>query len=1532
MKTRRRLPIALAALALLNLSARVTAQQGLPGGGSVVSGSATIGAPAAGQLTVRQDSQRAIIDWNSFSIGAGQSVRFVQPGADAAVLNRVTGSTPSTIAGSLSGNGQVFLVNPNGIAITPTGAVQLGGGFVASTLDIRNDDFMAGRLGFSARDGATGCVANAGTVQVAPGGYVALLSDRVSNEGRISAPLGRVALGAGSQATLDLSGDGFLQIGWNGGTRAADSGVDVSGSVQAVGGRIELKAADARAALRSVVNVSGSLVATSVSGRDGAIVLEAGSGGSAQVSGQIDVSGQAGAGRVAISGNAVTIDGEAARIDARSAAGRGGAVSATAHDALTLGRVVVDASGVSGGGSVLLGGDLRGGGTLAHARTTDVQTGASIRADALVQGTGGSIVLWSDERTEFRGLLSARGAGSGAGGSAEVSSHGVLGFEGNVDLRAVSGRSGELLLDPFNVTISTGADSNHNASFTATGNSSVINTTTLQTALASANVTVSTGSSGVQSGDITVANTLTWASGNTLTLTAARDVTLNAAVSATHGGGLTATAGRNVNVNSNLTGSGAAFNVALQASPSAGAVSISNATIATNGGTLTASATQSGAAAITLTNAGLSVGTGSGSLTASSNNNGLIINGSLSVNGNVTLQGSTSASVATVTSPNRFGVNFATGSSVSLTSGTLVVTGTATNNAAGLYAAGNLTLTNTGSGSLSLAGVSASGYATRLGGGTLTSTGNVSVSGSGTRLVIDSGAAFVVTGGSLAISGSNSSSTVAAISIKGTDTFTNTAGGALTFTGTSSGYRGIEAQTSAALTFNGTTSMTGSSSTGQGIYIDGAITLATGTLGLSGTSTSGFGLYQSATGSLTNSGNLTLTGNGGMSLRGSTISTSGVLSLGGSGTIDQGSTGSITAASLSVQGSSANYALDSASNQIATIAGSAASLTLVDAGGLTVGTVSGTSGIATTGAVSLRASGSVTLASGASVQGGNPVIAAGSHFVNQAGSSAVVATSGRWLIYSADASGNTFGTLDSGNTALWNQTYASLAPASVTASGSRYVFAHQPTLTFSSIATSKVYGDDASSSLGARYTVSGYDGGVPHAYLADSASTAFGGTPTLSSTGAAATATVSGGPYVISIAQGTATSNTGYALVFDSSGSLSVTPRALTVQAGNASHVYGNTLTFAGTEFSTSGLVNSDSVSSVSLASTGASATANVGSYAITSSGATGSDLSNYSVSYLNGTLSVTPRALTVQTANGTHVYGNALSFAGTEFSATGLVNSDTVSSVSLASTGASGTAGVGTYAITGSSASGSGLSNYSISYLDGSLGVTPRALTVQASSGSHVYGNALTFAGTEFTATGLVNGDSVTTVNLSSTGASGTTNVGSYAITGSGASGSGLSNYSISYLNGVLAVTPRALYYVADVSTRPYGVSNLPLNGALIGFVNGDTVASATSGSLRWSTTAGPGTATGLYAIVGSGLQVPSGNYVLAQAASNATALRITDTPLPAVPSLFLASARPSLKVGNDAGQPLPNCGPCAGDAAAINACPVVTRDDGGR
>jgi filamentous hemagglutinin family protein len=538
--------------------------QSLPSGGQVVSGGITIGAPSNGALAITQSSPSAIVNWQSFSIGQGHRVDIAQPNAQAAILNRVTGDMRSIVAGQLNATGQVYLVNPNGIAITQTGQVNAAG-FVASSLAIANDDFNAGRLQFRG-SGASASVTNRGTITIGRGGYAALMGGTVSNAGTITVPLGRVGLASGERATLDLSGDGFLQVAVPTAAGGRGALVRSSGRISADGGSVILTAAAAQSVARQAVNLSGTIGARSVSGRNGSVTLSGGEGtikvastalidassqstenggrvrvrgGSVDLAGTVDVSGAI-AGRVALRGSrALALSGKLVAI------GSDGRVTATAPSITSQGALI-DVSGTVGGGTVEIGGGRQGGGRLTHAQSVDIDGGTIIRADATEKGSGGNITVWSDNLTRFVGTISAKGGPQGGnGGEAEVSSHGRLAYDGKTILTAIKGSFGTLLLDPYNVTISNGADSNQSG-FVATGDDSVINTTTLQNALATANVTVATGAvsgAGAQAGNITVAAPISWNSSALLTLSAANAIAINAYVYVNGYGRVTLTTG-----------------------------------------------------------------------------------------------------------------------------------------------------------------------------------------------------------------------------------------------------------------------------------------------------------------------------------------------------------------------------------------------------------------------------------------------------------------------------------------------------------------------------------------------------------------------------------------------------------------------------------------------------------------------------------------------------------------------------------------------------------------------------------------------------------------------------------------------------------------------------------------------------------------------------------------------------------------------------------------------------------------------------
>ena len=241
----------------------------LPGGGQVSAGQATISSTGAA-MTINQGSQRAIINWQNFDIGSQASVNFQQPNSSAVTLNRAGGPAASRIEGQLTANGQVFLINPSGVLFGSGARVNVGG-LVASTLNIRDADFLSGNYVFS---GNGGSITNQGQITAAPGGYLAFISPSITNNGTISAPQGTVAMGAGERVRLNFAGDRLVGLDVSAGT--IDTLITNNQAIRAEGGAILLTAAGAEAVTRSVINNSGVLEASSLTQDGGRIVLTAG--------------------------------------------------------------------------------------------------------------------------------------------------------------------------------------------------------------------------------------------------------------------------------------------------------------------------------------------------------------------------------------------------------------------------------------------------------------------------------------------------------------------------------------------------------------------------------------------------------------------------------------------------------------------------------------------------------------------------------------------------------------------------------------------------------------------------------------------------------------------------------------------------------------------------------------------------------------------------------------------------------------------------------------------------------------------------------------------------------------------------------------------------------------------------------------------------------------------------------------------------------------------------------------------------------
>ena len=272
-------------LATTLLAGSALAQQlPLPTGAQVSSGAASI-STSGNVMTVNQGTSKAAINWDSFSIGRGATVNFVQPSANALVLNRVVGNERSVIDGALNANGQVFLLNSNGVLFNQSARVNTAD-LVASTLALSDADFNAGNYRFTG-NGAAAPVINFGQINMAAGGYAALLGGQVANQGTITARLGTVALAAGDQVSLNFNGNSLVNVTVDRAVFAAL--VENRGAIVADGGVVVLTAKAVDALMATVVNNTGEIRARTVANREGKIFLLGGfDGGAVDVAGTLD--------------------------------------------------------------------------------------------------------------------------------------------------------------------------------------------------------------------------------------------------------------------------------------------------------------------------------------------------------------------------------------------------------------------------------------------------------------------------------------------------------------------------------------------------------------------------------------------------------------------------------------------------------------------------------------------------------------------------------------------------------------------------------------------------------------------------------------------------------------------------------------------------------------------------------------------------------------------------------------------------------------------------------------------------------------------------------------------------------------------------------------------------------------------------------------------------------------------------------------------------------------------------------------------
>ncbi|CAN5680259.1 hypothetical protein BH09PSE5_BH09PSE5_12520 [soil metagenome] len=449
------------------------AQAVLPIGLAVAHGQASV-STIGDRMTVTS-SDRAILNWQGFSIGAGQGVRFAQPDASSRVLNRVVGNDPSQILGQLSSNGAVWLLNPNGV-LFGTGARVDVGGLVASTLNVDDIGWLSGRFSFDrdprALDG--GEIRNQGELRTLSGGKVLLLGSSVANEGLIDAPGGQIVLAAG--ASIELVDTHLPNLAVR---VSAPAGEALNmGRLMAPGGRIDLAGA--------AVNQSGIVRADSF--------------------------GEGPAGTITLRSSGATVVG--GEMSARSSAGVGGRVEVLGDSVELRDGSSIDVSGASGGGAVMVGGGAQGKDVaIKNAQTATMAVDARIDASATADGDGGQIVLWSEKATRAYGTLIARGGPLGGnGGLIETSGYWLDARPTAVFATAPRGRAGVWLLDPNDILISDSRPDMYVTpapGFTSTADFATVNTSTIVSALnAGNNVTITTSNAGASSqfGDVSMIN------------------------------------------------------------------------------------------------------------------------------------------------------------------------------------------------------------------------------------------------------------------------------------------------------------------------------------------------------------------------------------------------------------------------------------------------------------------------------------------------------------------------------------------------------------------------------------------------------------------------------------------------------------------------------------------------------------------------------------------------------------------------------------------------------------------------------------------------------------------------------------------------------------------------------------------------------------------------------------------------------------------------------------------------------------------
>jgi filamentous hemagglutinin family protein len=881
---------AVAAVAVLVLAQPAHAQLAAaarPTGGQVVAGQASI-AQTTNTTTVKQTSQNAAVNWQSYNVGSAQTVQYIDPSSKSVTLNRVVGPDPSEIAGRIVSNGTVIIVNQAGLLFDGSAQINTAG-LVVSAAGISNSNLMAGKLIFDQAANPGAAIVNHGTITIKDQGLAALVAPQVVNSGVIRANLGKVILAGAETETLDLYGDGMVSINVTKQVATAPDGssalVTNSGVISASGGTVLLTAQAVDGVVQTLVDAGGKISADSVGARTGRVVIT-GAGGDVIVTGAVSANG-------------------------RAPGTTGGSVVVNTTGAVTVASTAkISASGPAGGGVVAIGTTLKrakGGPSVVSAHTAakvTVAQGATIAANATAKGKGGRVTVLSTTSTDMAGTISATGGPLGGnGGFVEVSGNQGYALTGLIDVSAPRGTIGTILLDPINLDINQGAAGSGDqdtALVTGTGTLAARAADTTNDTVSNGEIQQlgSTGNVVLQTSTGTIGVHATIDVTNALSLEAGTDLLIDKGVTIAAGGGLFLSSGTSAGTGSILLGT-------TTGTLGSGPVLLSAPTVVMQAGSASA-----GDFGIDLTNAVINSGPGAATtvdLSAASGginqtsagaiNTGTLLS-SLGVGGTVSLAGTANAVGAI---------------------GNFAVTG------------GDFTLVDNGnSGILTVSGP--------------VTAGNVTISDAGTGLINVTGSLGATTALTLA-SGSGGIALNTGAIVSGATVDVSAAGGGISQVATGTITAGVVLQSSAGVT--GSVDLAG---TANAIASAGPFVVSNGGFSLTDSVALNVGHVSALTATIT-APTLTVSGlvvapttsltatTGALGLTGTVDATTAAILAGHSGII--GSTGMVVGGgALTATSSNGSVDLTNASNAVASVTGSGSGFSLTDSVALNVGTVS----------------------------------------------------------------------------------------------------------------------------------------------------------------------------------------------------------------------------------------------------------------------------------------------------------------------------------------------------------------------------------------------------------------------------------------------------------------------------------------------------------------------------------------------------------------------------------------------------------------